>query len=72
MEQSLVDGFVGILQFYIFSDKTDVDCFGGIVHLVDEFKPCAHVWFTFGGDACLSQHYFVEVLLVHLQGHFVN
>ncbi len=42
------------------------------MELVEEVEPGGHVGFPFGCDPGLAQHDFVEVLLVHLQGHLVD
>lgn len=65
LEERLVDGLVGVLEFDVFSYESDGHGVGGRVHAGEEFVPRAHVGLSRWFYAGFTHHDLVEMLTVH-------
>ena len=72
VHEGFQDGFVGILQFDVFSYERDVYAVFGMLKAVQEFLPLGQLGLREVLDLELANGQFVEMLLVHIERHLVD
>ena len=72
VHKGLQDGFIGILQFYIFAHQDDVHFVGRVFDAFQELFPPGQVGRCKIIDLQLADGQFVQMLLVHVQGNLVD